>query len=133
MRPETYDRVRAAWSKRLAVDPDAFDRPGRTDVVRDSLDAAVVVQPGQSVVVLSPPTVVGALERLGTDLVTDLDAVTAALEGHVVRSLGSAILAYADEPPVSERSCGRTCASPARTGRRERSLRHGGAVCRPWL
>ncbi|MBO1770260.1 GNAT family N-acetyltransferase [Agrococcus sp. TF02-05] len=87
----------AAWAEALGTAPGAFDVEPRTLVRRDDLDAVIVVELGDAMVVAAPSAALAALAALDRAALLDATALAAALPGS--RPLGSAHLLIAEARP----------------------------------
>ncbi|WP_146792628.1 GNAT family N-acetyltransferase [Agrococcus baldri] len=91
-------RLRAAWADALGTAPSALEGSGVTRVVRDALDAVIVVELAGATVVAAPPSAKAALAGLSADARHDVDAIAAALPGS--RAIGSANLLFTGVRPA---------------------------------
>ncbi len=106
-------RVQAGWAERLALPPDALTSAGTHFFPREAAIAVVVLQLGQSCVVVAPPPVMRLLEGLGERALLDAQALTAKLGAFDAQPIGTATLSYRDRRPVEQPRIPITSVEPA--------------------
>ncbi|QIX26746.1 GNAT family N-acetyltransferase [Nocardioides sp. JQ2195] len=92
----TLSRIRDGWADELEVPSHAFEQPGAHVFVHDDSRSLVMIELGDSQVIVGPSNAVDRIEGLTPDRRHDLAAVVHRLEGMDPDPIGVASLAYVD-------------------------------------
>ncbi|KRF17147.1 hypothetical protein ASG90_07455 [Nocardioides sp. Soil797] len=92
----TLNRIRESWADELEVPTEAFDAPGTRAFAHADSRSLVMIELGDTQVIVGPSAAVERLEDLSAGQRRDLAAVVARLEGLGPDPIGVASLSYVD-------------------------------------